>query len=158
MIVKLGWENNDNDKKYCESRAIRDLNEQSLLEGKFLSDEAPKILEALTQPWVIKDPRFRLTLNQWKPHLRPYKPTLILLHKSSLLVQKSFQRRNANWVNVPRRQKQCITAFNGWPFDKILLEVSKFETMLGMYNLERSRGVIYEQIPIEEETKTDEEM
>lgn len=81
MLGQLGWNLGDADDEYGESVSVRDCNHRRDFSA------AEKVLAKLPEPWVIKDPRFCETLDDWLPFLKRYSPLLVWLTRDRKAVE-----------------------------------------------------------------------
>jgi hypothetical protein len=120
QLTALGWQLGDADDQWCESVSIRNLNE-ALLKGKWSRAAAAAALQALPQPWAIKDPRFVHTLPRWLAVLGPYRPLLLWITKDEEAVRRSYQRRGERTDSLAAKLKSAARQFEAWPFEKLQL-------------------------------------
>jgi hypothetical protein len=97
VLEALGWNLPGADARYAEHTRIRDANTVALRQGG-LQKHAKDIVRQLAQvqPWVVKDPRFTVTLALWEEvfarDAQPM-PTLLWIKKDLAKVKKSYNRR-----------------------------------------------------------------
>jgi hypothetical protein len=97
MLGKLGWNMPSADARYAEHTGVREAN-GAALSHDILPAKATSVVRALVnhKPWVIKDPRFTVTLHLWdhlfaKCELSP--PTLVWVQKDLKAVKRSYIKR-----------------------------------------------------------------
>lgn len=146
MLVDIGWKNaTDADSEYAESIAIREANDHAIRHGA-LPQIADSLLSLLLpeEPWVIKDPRFVVTLPLWKPLMLPHAPTLLWLTRETEAVKASYISRSETTDGVPALYGKTVDGllhsanvnYNEWRGKKVKLEyesvfraVEKFSTV-----------------------------
>jgi len=123
LFDALGWHLPDNDPEYNEPRAIREAN-VAILRGENV--DCHRIIADLPRPWLIKDPRFSQTLEQWLPALAEVKPLLVWLERDEANVRASWESRGEPLELLAKRQKAAEAAFEFWPWAK---QKTEFETV-----------------------------
>jgi hypothetical protein len=122
LLHTVGWQAPQADSRYYEHVGIRKANTKALATGRLPDTRAiVKELNA-NQPWVVKDPRFTVTLSLWHAVLQPC-PLLLWLTKDIEAVKRSYVRRKEllngkpgnRWRGAKRgytveQQLQMITA------------------------------------------------
>jgi len=150
MLATAGWKRNDMD-EHGESLSVRELNGWIIRNcGSGLLGFEKKqraVLEVLEQPWVLKDPRFRMTLQYWD-FIR-YTPILLYLKKDAEKIQQSYHRRSRpEWGRpypmsldtIAEWERQCRKQYEMWPMKKIQLNAEDIGLACGMFSAERSAG------------------
>jgi len=123
LIEALGW-TCTGDEEYAEDVTIRTIN-QRLRDGKKVGeDEMQAAVEAMPEPWVLKDPRFADNLSKWLPVIRKLRrrPLLIWIRRNTEAVKESFRSRGERSHSVKQLLKDAERNFNDWPWSKIALD------------------------------------
>ena len=137
MLLALGWsagaEEEDAaqglDLPYAENVSVRDCN-RAALEGGTLPGEAPAVLAALRAPWVVKDPRFVVTLSLWPAAFAEAGlelPVLIWITRDVEAVRESYRRRGEAADGLPgtfgrtldELLRSAAENYESWPGAKI---------------------------------------
>lgn len=115
MLFKLGWQCNDANPKFAEANECQKVNDlaagaRDLFDdtGHFDYDRAASAIAKLRQPWVIKDPRFVFTLQNWRavfPSVELNLPLVIWLTRDIKRVERSYINRGILLDNVHRLVK-----------------------------------------------------
>lgn len=99
LLDKLGWDAYGADASYAEHKKIRNFNRYAL-QHDCLGDqeEIADVLLDLNahKPWVVKDPRFTVTLRHWWEHFRILgddAPVVVRITKNMAKVRASYLRR-----------------------------------------------------------------
>ena len=126
------------DPEYCEETNVRFVNQRHWSSGTFDSLAAHRAIRRIPQPWIIKDPRFRRSLQHWLPILQRYRPMLVYLTKDAATVKQSHIR--AGWLHVydPQDVERCNEHFRKWPFPKIRLQAEKIAEAIKLFDLKRT--------------------
>lgn len=138
QIKEMGWNVGDIDEEFCEHRKVRQVNENFMKSGHWDTREAELALANLNSPWLIKDPRFRVTLRKWYPVFAQYKPLLLHLTKDSKLIADSWSRHGMNASQLPNAIAACDTYFEEWPWPKMKLDASDIAKAVCLYSLDRT--------------------
>lgn len=140
QLIALGLNPADADEEFAESVAVRDVNIELLATGT-LPKRAAEVLADLPQPWVIKDPRFVNTLEDWLPLLKPYDPLLVYLTRDRDAMARSYERRKERRLREGLTLDETIAMANqrygGWPWRKLTISLEEWATVCGM--IDRSR-------------------
>jgi hypothetical protein len=140
MIAALGWNLLQPGRQF-EHKRVRQLNTAASsvfgeTRQKLDIKAAGSVLRqcALSQPWIIKDPRFCTTLNQWVELLRPYNPLLVWIKRDDSEVEESWMRR--------------LRARNAWRCDERYRKNATEQTKSGIKRLTDSAEQQYEAWPM----------
>lgn len=133
MLETLGWNAGDADLSFAESPLIRSRNRE-LLAGKSLDETAisRQLVERFDQPWVIKDPRFVLTLDRWLAALAgiDHPPVLLWIVRDMAELEASYLRKGLlvdgkltldyqqGWT-LPRLYAEAQRQFDLYPWVKL---------------------------------------
>ena len=111
LLTALGWKAPQADKQYAEHQRVRQLNRWALRHDSLQEKRAQLIVAELEKhtPWVIKDPRFTVTLHLWK-EVFEQPPTVLRITKDVSQVKASYRRRGEmvrgrpgnRWASAPR--------------------------------------------------------
>ena len=145
MIAQLGWDLNDGiDDTYLESPRVRDSNENFLCENSTGTIDGSFLLE-LTQPWVIKDPRFVFTLSQWSKVFQDKlseMPLVIYLKRNKKDVLKSYKKRGEDSINYGFNQFKTTVSeailwslkqYEAWPGPKCMIDYEDIATSCELF-------------------------
>ena len=144
MLFELGWDRVDAIDPIAESQQVRRINKRygcpSRLGTIVNTIEPYRIERALRalggcQPWVIKDPRFCMTLDQWVKPLESYCPVLLIwlirenidYHTKSFQRRKYYKTRQSNINIIKRYAKAAAKQYTSWPWAKVQI---KYEDMI----------------------------
>lgn len=137
LLQRLGWQLPDDDPDFHEPRHIRDLNDR-LRRGEALPlSVLQDALDALPQPWVLKDPRFCETLEAWLPALVPYQPRLLHLTRDWSHVRASYLRRGENVVLAERRLQAAQQHIRWWPWQQQEIALESIAAWVAEFDGER---------------------
>lgn len=143
MIGRLGWNLNDADEEYAESRSVRNLNEFGCDHGVLLEDTAASIISRMQTPWVIKDPRFCETLHMWHAAFVPQSPTLVWITRSRAALEESYKRRGEGLkIRRMTREENLQNArnqFNRWPWAKFSISLEALSSAVALFDVGRVR-------------------
>lgn len=94
MLEQLGYRSPDPDDQYGEWGRVRKICDMAIRRKYFDSTDARKAVCQLTTrtPWVLKDPRFILTLDHWRPLLDVDGNALVYLHRDHEKIVDSLTR------------------------------------------------------------------
>jgi hypothetical protein len=96
MLFELGWNRNDADQGYAECNECRKINADCHQLDYFDYERARIAIGNLQSPWLIKDPRYILTLDKWHESFLNYKldlPLVIWLTRNIVRVEQSYLKR-----------------------------------------------------------------
>ncbi len=144
QLLALGWKG-DVDSDYAEPVAIREINGRLMRGEKVPLQERLRAVQQQPQPFVLKDPRFCYTFEQWAGIFMQQRATLVLLLKDRDRIISSFQRRgypNAE-QQVDKRIELAFQHFNNWVGPKMILHADQIEAAVEMFDVSRSRGTVY---------------
>ena len=146
MLLELGWKQNDLD-EHGESVEVRTLNEM-IRRRQDYQKRMQQALAAMEEPWVLKDPGFRLTLTAWGRALKPYRSILVYLIKDHTLVANSHIRRFAakdlpkipvSLDSIESWQEQCRNIYNWWSGPKIQIDSEDICRAVERFDVMRAR-------------------
>lgn len=150
MIRSLGWNTalheQDLDVEFFEHISVRQLNEATIRGGRLDLDAAREELEKLPTPWVLKDPRFVVTMHQWLEAFSDHQPLLLWLVREPESVKASYRRRQVAPQGEPITRGRTIdealqdTAdiYYAWPWQKLRLKFEDIATAAASFDLARS--------------------
>lgn len=127
LLEQFGWNLGDADDEYGESVSVRTCNQR-----RDWSDAAG-VLAALPRPWSIKDPRFCEWLDEWKPALQRYRPTLVWLTRDPEAVAESYRRRGESLALLTRRHGAAQRHWDSWTGPKIRIDYSQLTAAAAMF-------------------------
>jgi len=116
MLQALGWCAVGADARYLENTKVREANRQALTKETLPVVLIADIINELNEnePWVIKDPRFTVTLYLWKnvfTRLNSF-PVVINISKDLSSVKDSYIRRKEIVKGKPgNKWKGALTGF-----------------------------------------------
>jgi hypothetical protein len=134
QLQALGWDVGEVSNDFCEHTLVSDINWR-LSEGFVPQEEIDAALANLRQPWVIKDPKFRETLERWLPAFVPYQPILLYLTKDSGTVKDSYLRRDQPTDHVDARIRNCERMFWLWPWPKMKVDATQIASAVKLFDL-----------------------
>ncbi|MBN8625474.1 MAG: glycosyltransferase [Planctomycetes bacterium] len=147
MLFAAGWEAGDADDEFGESVGIRSINQEFLKVGQFPAGQAT-VAMFRKEPWVVKDPRFVLTLERWRHVFAqlPQPPLLIWLRRDSKAVAASYVRRGRLTQEraeelVGRRYIRAEEQYAAWPWRKVALDYEKIRAAVGLFDTRRSASI-----------------
>lgn len=149
MLNTLGWSLGDAD-GFSEHVGIRRLN-SLILAGKRPSDhDMSAAFCGLTNPWVVKDPRFVLTLRHWIPVFEALpasqRPTLLYLTRDIAKVERTYSAYGEVIDGVPGMYRHTVQelselalqAYDVWPFAKLRLRFEQIVAAAKTFNVGRA--------------------
>lgn len=140
MLDRMGWNLGDADVEYSESVLARRINDDLNKFGQWDEAAAKSLLESLTTPWVIKDPRFCLTLNNWLP-LLGYGTFLLWIDRDKESTIRSRIRRGATQSeavrSVDRRQSLAAKHYESWPWGKLKISLEQIQSAISLFDVNR---------------------
>jgi hypothetical protein len=107
------------------------------------TSDARVILAELPQPWVLKAPRFHLTLTRWLPVLAQYEPALLWIREDLAAVAESYRRRGEDVSRVGEKLRLCQVQFDRWPWVKLAIDAEGVAEAVGMFELALTRDAAY---------------
>lgn len=119
MALRLGWHCPDADETWREAVAFREINSRP-----FDRRRAQDFLAQLPQPWILKDPRFTDTCDDWRPLLKEYRPLLLYVTRARADVLASYRRRAIADPEelFDQRETQASRIWQRWPWGRLQLE------------------------------------
>jgi len=143
MICRMGWNIKDSPSRFrAEYKPMRNLNHR-LMQGEAVpQEELIDLLQNLEEPWVLKDPRFAITLEYWYTGLKQYAEIskrnlfLVWMHRDFAKTEASFLRRREYVVvkgkkvafekvskySLEDAYNNCPKFFQSWPWAKIAID------------------------------------
>jgi len=149
MLSALGFYAGPADEEYAEHPGVRDLNEEAIQSGTLDLSRALDHLEDMAAPWVVKDPRFVHTLNEWTPILSRWQPTLLWIVRKDEDVERSYQRREENYRDgqtLDGLYDLAADQFDAWPWGKVRLDFENLADAVSLFDLDRA-GVTRDRVP-----------
>jgi len=145
MLHTLGWDKGDADKGYAESVRCRKVNMQKLRGKPFnVKLAANTLANHFNPPWAIKDPRFVLTLPNWKTFFqgREDAPLLLWIHRDIEYVERSYRDRGYKFKNeaglYSHRLTQLYTLaekyYDAWPWAKVQINFEEVMAACELFN------------------------
>ena len=150
MLLTLGWHGEgrpgDLDDEYSEHIPIRKINSRLIRTRRWLQHAACNELLNLTEPWVIKDPRFVHTLDRWESVFAAWEPCLIWLVRDLESVKDSYRRRQRDPTKEPTSRgssieglfQQADLLYQNWPWAKCRIEYESIREAVELYDPQRS--------------------
>lgn len=149
MLEQLGW-NLPGADKYAENVEFRDINECLLRdrEDQFFG-RAWQLLDALPEPWILKDPRLLHTWEHWVGLLRDQNCLLLWLIRDEQQIRQSLQR--AGWGRSSSRglllrdhtlretTDLCQRIYDDWPERKFHVDYAQLQAAIRLFDVDRSR-------------------
>ncbi|MDZ4782565.1 MAG: hypothetical protein SGJ19_20150 [Planctomycetia bacterium] len=150
LLGTLGWNLGEVD-GFSENVVIRRRNAE-LLSGKRpdLQNLAQSFAD-LRSPWLVKDPRFVLTLDQWLPVFQALpaaeRPTLLHLTRDIQKVQRTYLAYGEVVEGAPGMYRHTVQelseialrAYGTWPFAKLHLEFEQIVAAAKAFNIGRAQ-------------------
>lgn len=121
QISTLGWSLPDPDDKWLEHPHVR-LISDAWAANMSAPHDASQVIASLKQPWVLKDPRFVLTLDDWRPVLAAYNPLLLWVTKDRQQVRRSYLKRGEDKYTESHHWRLAGLQFAKWPGPKLRLQ------------------------------------
>ncbi|HEX4132036.1 MAG TPA: hypothetical protein VHZ24_18530 [Pirellulales bacterium] len=149
MLSKLGWQLGDAD-GFGENVAVRRMNARTLNGKPLVPNEAQRLLAQLNQPWLIKDPRFVLTVNHWLPVFNAMpanaRPAMLFITREIEKVERTYIAYGEVKDCVPFMYRHTVRelydaswqGYRAWPFQKIHLEFEQVIDAVKMFNVVRA--------------------
>jgi hypothetical protein len=149
MLGTLGWNLPDAD-GFGENVQIRKCNAQILHKRPPDLGALADLVRTLPLPWVVKDPRFVLTLptwiglfQTWKQHERP---VLLFLTRDLEKIERSYVANNEVKNGVPGmyghtvRQLAALAAqgYEQWPYRKLQVRFEQVIEATALFNISRA--------------------
>ena len=151
MISELGWCSVGADERYLENTKVREANRHALTKETLPVVLVKDIISELNEnePWVIKDPRFTVTLHLWKnvfTRLNSF-PVVIKISKDLRSVKDSYIRRKEivkgkpgnKWkgalagCTVDEQVEMLDTQLASWQFPVIDLTYSQLKEATNLF-------------------------
>ncbi len=149
MLRELGWRTDTVDEEYCESRAFRNYNDR-MLDGDSISTvELVTWLLRLPTVWVIKDPRFVLTIRNWMEAFAEYRrltgrsPFLLGTHRAFKKVAISYVKRGevdshglptAHQHSLPILLNKWTAALEQWPWGSQVVDMEQIGAAVTLFD------------------------
>lgn len=141
MLEQLGWNLPDAD-QYAEHREFRKMNDDILLRRNIPAIHRQNaMIRRLTQPWILKDPRFVWT-QQWWPQLNG--SFLIWIEREVDAVEKSLRRKG--WMQespdgprlrgrtLAEHKRQCEKIFEKcWRGPRLHITYEQLQSAVGLF-------------------------
>lgn len=142
MLHRLGWNAADADEEFGESVSVRHLNQMIERTGRLPPERAQTVLERLSQPWAIKDPRFARTLHHWSPAFvsMQRKPVLLRVRRDREDVLRSYARRGAPGdfeLRVDQHLALCQRQYEQWPWRRLTIDYELLAAAVSRFDMER---------------------
>lgn len=141
ILKELGWNTgevfNEEDSRNEIPEVIR-INKIFTQTGNFPYNRAKNVINSLDEPWVMKDPRFHITLKFWNKIItRP--PFVLHIDRDAEKILKSYERRNesATLDTIKQHQQRIKQSYDNYCGPKYSIDFNVF-TKIGKYlDLER---------------------
>lgn len=151
MLFGLGWEANDADQPYAESRQFRRLNERVLFgaDPDAWREAAGRFLRELRRPWALKDPRFVVTWRYWLSVPDVSSAALLWITKDLAAVRKSYERRGERLPDgriglYGRTLEELFAAaeacFAAWPGPKLRIGYEQLAAAVSCFDSRRAQS------------------
>lgn len=154
MIEQLGWnlpnaQNDPRDKDgYAEHQDIRRLNDWHLRRKlPFEAATAKAIIESMPEPWVVKDPRFVQTWENWRPLLDNGRNCLLYLSRSPDKIEASLRAKGwghdspKGYMLRGKTTKEnvaaCWKAYNNWSGPKMAFSFERLKAAVKLFDTTR---------------------
>lgn len=149
MLGALGWNLGDAD-GFGENVAIRRIN------GQILNGRQPQIevlheaFAALPQPWVVKDPRFVLTLSTWMELFQTWpqqqRPQLLYLTRELEKIERTYVAYGEVKDGVPGMYRKtvrelaalAVEGFREWPYQKLAITFEQIIAAAELFSVKRA--------------------
>lgn len=140
MLEQLGWNLPDAD-EYGENVAFREINEAWMRSGRFDPRAAEALLRGLPAPWVLKDPRFVWSADQWKLE----GAALLWIRRDAAAVEQSL--RTKHWGSetprgyvlrgktIPETMRECERIHAAWTGPKLEIEYESLRRAVALFKL-----------------------
>jgi hypothetical protein len=144
MLIRLGWNAGPADEEYAEHVSIRELNEIAWRTGRLDRERARELVRQLPAPWVIKDPRFVNTIEQWLHVFEEFRPCLLWLVRDLDEVRRSYRRRGegprVRGKTVEETFRMAEQAYRRWPWTKLRVDYEQVRAAVSVFDVNgRSR-------------------
>lgn len=132
MLMGLGWKNPRADKEFAEDTVIREYNQHE----QYGRDPTAALL-GLPQPWVIKDPRFVVTLEHWYEAFVKFDVTMVYITKDN--IEESYIKRGERLdqshggYSVKELIELAERKFDAWPWTKIRVRYEDLKEALTLW-------------------------
>jgi diadenosine tetraphosphatase ApaH/serine/threonine PP2A family protein phosphatase len=137
QLASLGWSLGDADEEYAESVSFRAAN-NLLTRGEYVTPkQLCAVVDALPEPWVLKNTHLFFTLRQWQVAFAKHTPVLLWLQKDLDSVQASFDRRGENAGDLRAKFAACEAQYRQWPWAKLAIRAEDVATAVGLFDLGR---------------------
>lgn len=123
MLMGLGWKNPQADAQYAEDVVVREFN-VGLIKGQTGKDPT-SCLNALPRPFILKDPRFVVTLEHWYEAFVKFDMLMVYITRNEEDVLDSYLRRNESidkshgGHSVQQLMTLAERKYESWPWAKV---------------------------------------
>lgn len=144
MLKAAGWNTPDADEEFEECVWMRDMNLELIHLGRFNASRAMRRVNALPQPWAVKDPRFVSTLNIWTPLFAELEnpPALVRVVRNTEDVKRSYLRRgfrgNIHDI-IELRNRQCEEQYEKWPWARLTIQYEQLGMAAALFSGQEPR-------------------
>jgi hypothetical protein len=135
---------------FGENVQVRGLNVQCLAGRKLAVQDCTRVLRQMPSPWVMKDPRFVLTIAAWMPTFESLppndRPAMLFVTRSSEKVERTYIANGEVKDGVPFMYRHTVSQltehahqeFIAWPYAKLHLEFEQVIEAVKIFNLKRA--------------------
>lgn len=149
MLESLGWNlNSASTDQYAEPPRIRKINEKIIVGKPVSVKQLEKEMTLLKDPWVLKDPRFVLTLPRWTVVESFNCATLLLLERDLSHVKNSLRKQG--WGKSTKKgytlrggftleelHERSNDLFNKWDGPKLKIQYENIHDAINLFDLNR---------------------
>lgn len=140
MAERLGWNLPNVQENVAENIDVKDINRQFIeRKRQFQVNRARQVIKSWPEPWCIKDPRFKQTLQLWQPLLGD--AVLLLIDRPSHAIAFSMKKKGwakgqeTQWARAARNA--AIRQFKIWEGPKLRLNYEDLHGAISLFNTDR---------------------
>lgn len=147
MLMRLGWKCPLADEEFAEHTEMRSINERAIQSRIWDDPRARQLVATLAPPWVLKDPRLALTLDQWRPYLADEKPLLLWISRDLDAIRASMQKRGwgdardgevyLRGHSIAELHAMCQRHFDAWPWGKLHVSHEQLASAIALFDPNR---------------------
>lgn len=148
MLMTLGWKCPMADEEFAEHVEMRAINDKIIRTGAIDQPRIMRVMSSMSPPWILKDPRLAMTLDNWKPHMANHKPTLLWISRDMTDVRRSMEAKGwgdsrddgqlyLRGQSLESLEASCKAHFNNWPWGKVHLTFENLKAAVALFDVRR---------------------